>query len=305
MAVLLITGCSSTPVSAPTPAPSPATRGSSPTAVRSPSAALSSPAATVGAGPKAPTCVGRQLTALAVTGGSVASQPFEVVAFRNISTTPCSLSGYPGLSAYTSRNGAERKVWITVRHGSIYERNDLGSRTVTMTPGGEAWFDLGSVMAYQGGLDAVSMNRFILYPPGASRPPGRAYPITVTALYPPSLGTAGRVGLPSAVAPAGAVLTAYLNAVVSGDCARADELVLPTAYGDGDLCGGGTAHLVIDRWRSTEPPRAVGPLRIFATEAHVLSGLPDGESMPTWMTWFLEFRHTPRGWRLASGGTGP
>lgn len=252
-----------------------------------------------------------------MTGASVASQPFEVLAFKNISAARCSLSGYPGLSAYTLRTGVEFKVWTKLKRGSIYERNDLGARTVNLAPGGEAWFDIGSVMAYQGGLDAVSINRLVLYPPGsdtgivvitpfgATRPPGRAYPITVTALYPPDLATAGRVGLPPASAPARTVVAAYLSAIVSEDCKRADKLVLPSAYNDGDLCGGSTMPLVIDRWRTSLPTRTVGSLRIFGMELHVLSGLPAGEPVPTWMTWFLEFRRTPRGWRLAGGGTGP
>ncbi|MCW2854838.1 MAG: hypothetical protein JWR52_453 [Marmoricola sp.] len=251
-------------------------------------------------------------------GGSIASQPFDVVAFENTSRTTCSLAGYPGVSAYTLRNGVDLKVWTRIHHGSIYERGDLGVRTVEIAPGGEAWFDIGSAMAYQGGLDAVSINRLVVYPPGsdvgvpvlmpfgASRPVGQAYPITVTAVYPPSLGTPPQATPPSVSAQAAAALATYLTAVTSGDCRRAETLVLPSAQGDGDLCNGGRpGHLVIDRWRTSGAPMKSGQVLIFGTELHVISGLPTGEPMPTWYSWFLEFRPTSRGWRLTAGGTGP
>lgn len=200
IATLLLAGCASAPSASPAPTARAIVTSSSPTATMSIGPTATTSPVHVSAGPPARPCAAEHLAVRVVTGASVMSQPFDVVAFRNVGPSRCSLSGYPGLSAYTLRDGDELKVWASVRHGSIYERNDPGVHVVNVAPGREAWFAIGTATAYQGGLDLVSINRMIVYPPGsaigiptmlgfeASRPVGQAYPITVTAVYPPTVG---------------------------------------------------------------------------------------------------------------------
>lgn len=123
--------------------------------------------------------------------------------------------------------------------------------------------------------------------------------IATTVLVP---GCARAVVLPPGSAGPEAVLDAYLQTLVAGDCETGQRLTLPTfRNGNGELCGAidVTAYRIE---RSTPPGREE---IVFST---TLTTTGDGGRSidPGDMLWFYSLLRQPDGtWRIAGGGTGP
>lgn len=115
-----------------------------------------------------------------------------------------------------------------------------------------------------------------------------------------------------AASPAAAVVTAYLNAVQVGDCAKAERYTRPTFFdGNGNLCvGSAPGPIRFDNWRSTPdlPPAHPGKGDYeYGVELHVtaLGPAAGGIGSLGWHTWFLEAKNGPGGYKLEGGGSGP
>jgi hypothetical protein len=176
----------------PTPTIGPSTQATA----GSPSAAPSSPSSPPSATPQVAACRAAQLTGTVTGGGSIASQPFVIIALTNTSGSPCQLTGYPRISATgyaQSTPTVTGTLPIRVSDGSIYERTDPGPRRIELAPRGSASFALGTGTAYDGGAHVYTITRLQVVVPGdqtgvplttsigASAPAGRPIPITVTA----------------------------------------------------------------------------------------------------------------------------
>jgi hypothetical protein len=143
-------------------------------------------------------CTAAQLVAHQTYALSVANQPLTIVAFYNVSTTACYLSGYVGIDA-ASAGG--QQVPIAVTHSGNYERSDPGPSRFDVPPGGAASFAIGSGTAFGGGAQIITLTRLTLTLAGSSgqlqvttsiavsRPSADApYPLSETALV---AGTSG------------------------------------------------------------------------------------------------------------------
>jgi hypothetical protein len=113
----------------------------------------------------APAC---ETTALAVTlaRGAVASGPSYRVDFTNTSDSPCSLSGYPQVSAYA----AGRHGYDQVGNAALREPGG-GSGRVLLSPGGTAHSDIQiSVNTADKTCKPVTATGLRVVPPGSSTP---------------------------------------------------------------------------------------------------------------------------------------
>lgn len=133
---------------------------------------------------------------------------------------------------------------------------------------------------------------------GASAAPSRTSALPPSGSLPPS--------------PATRVVTDYLNAVQTGDCASAERYTRPALFShDGDLCvGSKEGPIRFDRWRSSPsipPAHAAAGDYEFGVELHVTSFGPAAGGIGSlgWHVWFLEARSGHDGYRLVSGGSGP
>jgi hypothetical protein len=189
----------------PTVSPGAQTTAGSPSAAPEPSTPSSSspsshPSTTT---PQVAACRAAQLTGTVTDGGSVASQPFVIIALTNTSGSPCQLTGYPQISATGHAQSTPTVMGtlpIRVSDGSIYERTDPGPGRIELTPRGSASFALGTGTAYDGGAHIYEITRLqVVVPEGqtavpvtisiaASAPAGQPIPITVTAFVAGSAG---------------------------------------------------------------------------------------------------------------------
>jgi hypothetical protein len=104
-------------------------------------------------------CNASQLVAHQTYTLSTASQPLTIVAFYNVSTTACYVSGYVTIDAATAGAG---QVPIAVSQGGNYERSDPGPSRVDVPPGGAASFAIGTVTAEGGGLHITMLTSLTL-----------------------------------------------------------------------------------------------------------------------------------------------
>jgi hypothetical protein len=129
-------------------------------------------------------CRTDDLRAHVVTAGSVASQPFALVALRNAGTSACRLRGYAGVSAVRRRTHEF--------HGSIYEVADGGPKPIDLMPGQRARFAIGTGAAF--GPRVTTVIRVMITVPrskdalpplrvdlATGHRPGRRPPLTITA----------------------------------------------------------------------------------------------------------------------------
>jgi hypothetical protein len=144
-----------------------------------------------------PGCGTASLTARVVTSGSEMSQPFLEIALTNRGTTRCRLRGYPAVTAVGHRAFADEQaapLRLVVHPGSIYERTDPGPQWVELSPRHRAFFALGTVTAYQGGVHLLEITELAITPEGnhaalhltvdllASAPANQPIPVGVTAI---------------------------------------------------------------------------------------------------------------------------
>ncbi|NJC69610.1 DUF4232 domain-containing protein [Planosporangium thailandense] len=177
----------------PSPAPDPST----------PSSASPGGTATTSTPPQVTACRADQLTGAVTKQGSMASQPFVIIALTNTAGSPCQLTDYPKVTATghpQSAPTATGTLPTTVTDGSIYERTDPGPQRIELPPHGAASFALGTTTAYEGGAHLYMITQVRVVVPGnqtgipvtvdipASTPTGQPIPITVTAFV---AGTAG------------------------------------------------------------------------------------------------------------------
>ena len=112
----------------------------------------------------------------------------------------------------------------------------------------------------------------------------------------------GDVSLPPADAPAAAVMDAYLQALVAGDCTAAHALSTSTfGPGNGDLCG----DVVVTSFSVHAGPAMPGRDEVvYATDLDT-EGSADGTIPHGRTTWFYDLARHDDGWRLVAGGSGP
>ena len=117
------------------------------------------------------TCDSTHLQARQGLGGSVASQPFVIIAVTNAGPV-CRVNGYPGIASVVGHEtdpvaGASKPLPIDLHDGSVYERNDPGPTPVFLTTGGSVSFALGTETA-TGPLYTVTYLSITM--PGSSTP---------------------------------------------------------------------------------------------------------------------------------------
>jgi len=124
------------------------------------------------------------------------SQPFLIVVVRSTSDRPCRLEGYLDLvEARRSIPGQPGDMPVAFRvHHSVYERQDAGPKPIGVSASHPAFFYVGTVLAFRGGLHAIVLNELAFGLPGprtvvhlpvrlaANNRPGKPYPIGITAL---------------------------------------------------------------------------------------------------------------------------
>lgn len=179
--------------------------GDAPSAVSS-SGSVTATSPTVGASATAPpptsprpACRAADLDLRVARVGAAMSQPFADLAVANTSDRACVLDGYPRIRMWArpvaGRTGAGgTRMVLHVGHG-LMERADDGPQPITIDPHRAAYFSVGTVTAYQGGLHMVTVTRLSVRLPDtraweslrgnllpATRPAGRAYPVGMTAL---------------------------------------------------------------------------------------------------------------------------
>src|SRR5579862_2745452 len=113
-------------------------------------------------------CFSSQLAAKLGPAGVALGHAGQVVRFKNISRTICTLSGYPGLQML---NAAGHPIRTQVLHGIAYTVPSVRERVVTLAPGAAASFDLG----YDDGTGYANercptSSRVQITPPHAHRP---------------------------------------------------------------------------------------------------------------------------------------
>jgi len=109
---------------------------------------------------------------------------------------------------------------------------------------------------------------------------------------------------PPASAGPDAVLNAYLDALVRGDCSAGKALgsVHFIQVGGGELCG--STKVKSYRIDGGAPSPFTDEV-VYATTL-VTSGTDDGSVQPGILTWFYDLKRQPDGaWRLVGGGSGP
>lgn len=110
-------------------------------------------------------CPGSAVTA-SVAGSSGAAGTIETtIAFRNASPDPCVLGGYPGAQLIDAR-GAQLPT--TVVRGGNYPFTSFAPSTVTLAPGGVAYFNVASSDVPVGGeTSCPNATELLVTPPNA------------------------------------------------------------------------------------------------------------------------------------------
>ena len=92
----------------------------------------------------------------------------QVVSFKNISTTTCTLKGYPGLRMF---DAAGQLIPTEVTDGPSYIVPALPDKVVVLTAGSEASFDVGySDATGYGTAECPTSSQVAVTPPDASQP---------------------------------------------------------------------------------------------------------------------------------------
>ncbi len=143
-------------------------------------------------------CRANRLRLSVALSASTMSHPFADIAVTNTGTAPCVLSGYPRVKAgghpgWPDSPASAMPMGIVVHHG-IYERVDHGPHRVVVRPHHHVFFSIGTATAYGSAPHVVTLTRLTVNLPGtrapktlaisllATRPPGRRFPVGVTAI---------------------------------------------------------------------------------------------------------------------------
>ncbi len=130
--------------------------------------ALASAAPTPRAQAAAGRCLTAQLQVRLGRAGVALGHVGQVVSFRNVSHSTCTLYGYPGLQMLDAKG---RPIRTQVLRGVAYTVPAMPEHLVSLAPGGEASFDLGFDDATGYGLESCpTSSRVELTPPNAYRP---------------------------------------------------------------------------------------------------------------------------------------
>src|SRR5665213_1925190 len=112
-------------------------------------------------------CYSAQLAVRLVRSGVAMGHIAQEGSFRNISTSPCTLRGYPGLQLL---DGTGHRLRTEVMRGTAYTVPLVRVRTVVLAPRGGASFDLG--YDDQTGYELAkcpTSTRVAITPPNASK----------------------------------------------------------------------------------------------------------------------------------------
>ncbi|MGH9058832.1 MAG: DUF4232 domain-containing protein [Acidimicrobiales bacterium] len=125
--------------------------------------------------------------------GAATGHVGQVITFRNTSSTPCTLEGYPGLGMLDAQGHA---IATKVSRGTSYIVHAQKPALVTVAPGGKASFALGYTDATgYSGMHCPSSSSLEVTPPNAYHhlvisdhlsPYGPCGKITVSPVYPGS-----------------------------------------------------------------------------------------------------------------------
>jgi len=150
---------------------------------------------------------------MVITGGAEASQPFLIIGLTNVSETPCTLAGYPGLSVRGNdgAGGPLRTLSNITAKGIVYEHADPGIHPVVLAAGRRAQFAIGTATAYDGGVTEIWRVDIALPASAGSVTLGLSAPL-------PASGRPIRIGVTAfeASAPGSAVASALVAPDDSG-----------------------------------------------------------------------------------------
>jgi hypothetical protein len=165
LGAVLLAACSSNSSSSTTTGRSTTTASPS-TSSSGPSAASTTPGSTTPGTttPGTTTCATGALTASVVGSSGAAGTIETTVALKSTSTSPCVLSGYPGLQLLGT-NGAALATTV-VRKGN-YGFTAMAPTTVTLTDGQSAFFNIGYSDVPAGTASCPSSTSLSLTPPNA------------------------------------------------------------------------------------------------------------------------------------------
>jgi len=143
-------------------------------------------------------CTAHDLTATAGWSSQAMNQPWTVVVIRNSSNSACRIEGYPSLVMTTTPESATtpvRPADISVVNGDTFGVRDPGRSEVTVGVHEEAWFAVGTGLAYSGPIYQVHSLSFSLpgsreqvavpgFTQGIQGNTGDPLPVLVTAIAP-------------------------------------------------------------------------------------------------------------------------
>jgi hypothetical protein len=127
-----------------------------------------------------------------VTGTAAGmSQPSTFITVTNISGSTCTVKGYPTITRMKTKKGAQK---FTVTNGAVMNAPKPKVKTLSLAPGGKAWFAIGTATAYDPPLVTFTKMAFALAPgtsvgdslkvkitQPATAPSGKPFPVGVTA----------------------------------------------------------------------------------------------------------------------------
>lgn len=90
-------------------------------------------------------CATSDLTAKVTGTAAGMSQPSTFVTVTNSSDSSCWVKGYPTITRARTKAG---RVAISVTHGGVQNAPSVKVKKVTLKPGGQAWFAVGTATAY-------------------------------------------------------------------------------------------------------------------------------------------------------------
>jgi Protein of unknown function (DUF4232) len=120
-------------------------------------------------------CAVSQLTLRVHDEGAATSHFGAIFSFRNASATTCTLYGFPGLQMLDAQG---RPLPTSVNWGSDYVVHAQQPALVTLRPGGEASFQLGTTSPDPYGLTCPTSSQLLVTPPNETRSLTIAYSLT-------------------------------------------------------------------------------------------------------------------------------
>jgi hypothetical protein len=150
----------------------------------------------------APACKPTDLTARVVRQAEAMEQMFVQIRLTNIANTPCTLSGYPAITAWPDHAPhSQGQFPVQATHGGTYFQADPGAQLVLLNPHQTSSFAVQTGLAYNGGLPRINIHELDIklggkqtaipvqmpVPNGliATTPTGQPIPLRVSALTTP------------------------------------------------------------------------------------------------------------------------